>query len=104
MPQSPERKREYNRARQRQLRQTNESSDAGGEHYWLRKAGEDFAVCTEFEFQGRLIGGCGEKRKYEGKLLSTRLDGGPDLGIAIADSPHYKEVQQKMPVTKGRNQ
>lgn len=73
----------------------------GHEHYWLRRAGDDVAVCTAFEMQGRIVGGCGQSRKYEGKLLPTS-DEHPDLATAIIDSPHYKEIQGKMPVTKGR--
>lgn len=110
MPLTGDAKREYQRTKMRERRaktKTGETHgdsegasgevDPGHEHYWLRKLGEETAVCTEFEFQGRMIGGCGQTQPYEGKLL-----GEPTLAQAIIESDHYKEIQQKMPVTKDR--
>lgn len=106
MPQTPERKREY----QRQRRQTktvetgtNDTSEAalgqdfGGEHYWgaVSKAPEGKRICTAFEFQGRMIGGCGEIRDWPFRSE-------PSLAMAIIDSDHFREIQSKMPVTPGR--
>lgn len=109
MPQSAERKAEY----QRQRRKTETGSgrtdiakaaaladDSGHEHYWLRR--DDQVVCTAFEMQRRQIGGCGETRKWDGKLISPRPDGSPELAVAIIDSPYYKKIQAAMPVTKAR--
>ena len=41
-------------------------------------------------------------RHYEGKLLNTNVDDSPDLGATIADSPAFKRVLEKMPVTPRR--
>lgn len=74
--------------------------DLGGEHYWgsLSAApNADSRVCTVFDFAGKFIGGCGMIKAWEGKLLD-----GQTFSQIIADSPHAKEIQQKMPVTKGR--
>ena len=73
----------------------------GHEHYWLRRAGDEHAVCVRFEMQGRIIGGCGEKREYKGKLVPS-FDDHPELAVVIIDSDHYKEIQAAMPVTKTR--
>lgn len=79
--------------------------DLGGEHYWgwISHAEEGTRICEAFEFgAGHWIGGCGMVVKWEGKALSTRLDGADDLGKVIMDSPHGKRIQSAMPVTKGR--
>lgn len=111
MPLTGKAKADYQRElmKKRRVKPTNDTSEGtsggdvppGHEHYWLRRAGDDFAVCTEFETQGRVVGGCGQKRKYQGKLLPTS-DEHPDLAAAIIDSDRFKEIQSKMPVTKGR--
>ena len=53
------------------------------EHYWLRQDNE--VVCVPFHYQHQDIGGCGEKRKYKGKLLDSFDDG--DMRAAIARMP-----------------
>lgn len=73
-----------------------EGTDFGGEHYWgaVSQAPEGKRICTAFEFQGHMIGGCGK--------VVERLIHEPTLAQAIIDSPHYKSIQSKMPLTKTR--
>jgi len=101
MPLDKEAMREYQRKRRAKARGVPDEEPVTGEyheHYWRRAPGDDFATCTEFEFQRKLIGGCGEVQKYEGKLLST---GAPDLALAIIDSPYFKEIFGRLPVKSG---
>lgn len=128
MPQTPNRKLAYNRDRLRQQRQTETAKspthgssevpyrdqfgdqvlaraiheDQGNEHYWgwVSLSAPDTRTCIAFEFTpGRVIGGCGMVKAWEGKLLD-----GSTLAQVIADSPDFKEIRDKMPVTAKRDQ
>lgn len=75
------------------------------EHYWgwVSKAEDGTRVCLEFEYQGRMIGGCGQVMAWEGKPLNTFTDGLPDSAHLIRDSETAPAIQKRMPVTAKRS-
>lgn len=83
---------------------TSVGTDFGGEHYWgaVSKAPEGMRICTAFQFGTRMIGGCGKIVPWEGKPIPTNVNSEPELAQAIIDSPFFKEIQSKMPLTKTR--